>query len=230
MAVEDLIGQGMGALVNLYNSSKEREYQREQDRKRRQALEQANAVAQQQYDQMIGLMNDYDTNRFHYTTPANEKEFMQLVGSYNPNDYVYDFDKFNYGKSVDDFIDPNAEKIAEMAGLSTQGNATLAGNAGGTGALANMGYSRWQAASDLYKQAKDDLLRDRQQAYGEYSDYIRNMQNKLNTMSTQQMNKINLLGGNIDKEQQLKSDYMSDLLGIMGDKASTNVNTTLGAF
>lgn len=230
MAVEDLIGQGMGALVNLYNSSKEREYQREQDRKRRQALEQANAVAQQQYDQMLGLMNDYDENRFHYSTPVTENEFMKLVGSYNPNDYVYDFDKFNYGKSVDDFIDPNAEKIAEMAGLSTQGDATLAGNAGGTGALANMGYSRWQAASDLYKQAKDDLLRDRQQAYGEYSDYIRNMQNKLNTMSTQQMNKINLLGGNIDKEQQLKSDYMSDLLGIMGDKASTNVNTTLGAF
>lgn len=230
MAVEDLIGQGMGALVNLYNSSKEREYQREQDRKRRQALEQANAVAQQQYDQMLGLMNDYDRDRFHYSTPVTENEFMQLVGSYNPNDYVYDFDKFNYGKSVDDFIDPNAEKIAEMAGLSTQGNATLAGNAGGTGALANMGYSRWQAASDLYNQAKNDLLQDRQQAYGEYSDYIRNMQNKLNTMSNQQMNKINLLGGNIDKEQQLKSDYMSDLLDIMGDKVSTNINSTLGSF
>lgn len=228
--MEELIGAGLGSLVGLYNADKEREYKREQDEKRRRYMEYANTQAQNQYNDMLNLLSGYDADRMKYATPEMQQEFMDLVNSYNPSDYVYDFDKFNYDKSVDDFIDPNAQKISEMAGLQTQADATAGGAAGGTGALANMGYSRWQAASDLYKQAKQDLMNDRQQAYREYSDYIGNMQNKLNAMSTQQMGKINLLGGNIDKEQQLNSDYMSDLLGIMGDKAQTNVNTTLGAF
>ena len=71
---------------------------------------------------------------------------------------------------------------------------------------------------------------DRSQAYREYGDYITNMQNKLNTISQGQLNKANLLGGAISNEQQQQSDYMADLLGIMGDKASTNVNATIGAF
>ena len=228
--MEELIGAGLGSLVSLYNADKEREYKREQDEKRRRYMEYANTQAQNQYNNMMDLLDEYDANRMKYATPEMQQEFMDLVNSYNPSDYVYDFDKFNYDKSVDDFIDPNAQKISEMAGLQTQADATAGGAAGGTGALANMGYSRWQAASDLYKQAKQDLMNDRQQAYREYSDYIGNMQNKLNAMSTQQMGKINLLGGNIDKEQQLNSDYMSDLLGIMGDKAQTQINTTMGAF
>ena len=228
--MEELIGEGLGSLVGLYNADKEREYKREQDEKRRRYMEYANTQAQNQYNNMMDLLDEYDANRMKYATPEMQQEFMDLVNSYKPSDYVYDFDKFNYDKSVDDFIDPNAQKISEMAGLQTQADATAGGAAGGTGALANMGYSRWQAASDLYKQAKQDLMNDRQQAYREYSDYIGNMQNKLNAMSTQQMGKINLLGGNIDKEQQLNSDYMSDLLGIMGDKAQTQINTTMGAF
>lgn len=228
--MEELIGAGLGSLVGLYNADKEREYKREQDEKRRRYMEYANTQAQNQYNNMMDLLDEYDTNRMKYATPEMQQEFMDLVNSYKPSDYVYDFDKFNYDKSVYDFIDPNAQKISEIAGLQTQADATAGGAAGGTGALANMGYSRWQAASDLYKQAKQDLMNDRQQAYREYSDYIGNMQNKLNAMSTQQMGKINLLGGNIDKEQQLNSDYMSDLLGIMGDKAQTQINTTMGAF
>ena len=93
-----------------------------------------------------------------------------------------------------------------------------------------MGYSRWNAASDLYKQAQNDLYRDRNQAYQEYSDYITNMQNKLNTLSNQQLKKIDMLGGNVEKEEQAKSDYMADLLGVMGDKAQSNINATIGAF
>lgn len=228
--MEELIGAGLGSLVGLYNADQERKYKREQDAKRQRYMQYANQQAQQQYDNMIDLMNQYNADRMQYATPEMQNEFMNLVNSYNPSDYVYDFDKFNYDKSVDDFIDPNAQKISEMAGLQTQADATAGGAAGGTGALANMGYSRWQAASDLYKQAKQDLMNDRQQAYREYSDYIGNMQNKLNTLSNQQMGKINLLGGNVDKEQQLKSDYLSDLLGIMGDKTQTQINTTMGAF
>jgi hypothetical protein len=228
--VGDIVTGLVGGLTNLYTSEQERKAKRKEDAARRAAMAEANTYAQGQYDQMLGLMDNYNTSRMRYANPNTNQEFLSLVDSYEPTEYAYDFKPFEYTKTVDDFIDPNAQKISEMAGLTTQGNATMAGNAGGTGALANMGYSRWQAASDLYKQAQEQQLRDRAQSYSEYSDYIKNMQNKLNTLSTQQMNKINLLGGLVDKEQTAQTDYLADIMGIMGDKAQTNVNTTMGAF
>ena len=228
--ISDIVGGLVGGLTDLYTSEQERKAKREQDAARRTAMREANNYAQEQYNQMLQKMYDYNTSRMRYANPNTNQEFLSLVDSYDPNAYVYDVKPFEYKKTVDDFIDPNAQKISEMAGLQTQGDATMAGAAGGTGALANMGYSRWQAASDLYKQAQEQQLRDRAQSYSEYSDYIKNMQNKLNTLSTQQMYKINLLGGLVDKEQTAQTDYLADIMGIMGDKAQTNVNTTMGAF
>lgn len=232
MAVGEIVGGFVNAATNMINAAQERDLQRELQQDKQRALQRALAQSNTQYQKMENLLSAYNDDRYNWADDATYKQFMDLVNNYDPNAYVYNFGKFGdeYNKTVDDFIDPNAQKITEMAGLEQQANATQAGNAGGTGALANMGYSRWNAASDLYKQAQDDLYRDRTQAYQEYSDYITNMQKKLNTLSNQQLKKIDMLGGNVEKEEQAKSDYMADLLGVMGDKAQSNINATIGAF
>lgn len=232
MAVGEIVGGFVNAATNMINAAEERDLQRELQQQKQQAIQKALAQSNTQYQKMENLLSDYNDNRYNWADDDTYKQFMDLVNNYDPNDYVYNFGKFGdeYNKTVDDFIDPNAQKITEMAGLQQQADSTVAGNAGGTGALANMGYSRWNAASDLYKQAQDDLYRDRTQAYQEYSDYITNMQNKLNTLSNQQLKKIDMLGSNVEKEEQAKSDYMSDLLGVMGDRAQSNINATVGAF
>lgn len=232
MAVGEIVGGFVNAATNMINAAEERNLQRELQQQKQREIQKALAQSNTQYQKMENLLKDYNDDRYNWADDATYKQFMDLVNNYDPNSYVYDFGKFGdeYNKTVDDFIDPNAQKITEMAGLQQQADSTVAGNAGGTGALANMGYSRWNAASDLYKQAQDDLYRDKNQAYQEYSDYITNMQNKLNTLSNQQMKKIDMLGGNVEKEEQAKSDYMSDLLGVMGDKAQSNINATIGAF
>jgi ureidoglycolate hydrolase len=74
------------------------------------------------------------------------------------------------------------------------------------------------------------MLQDRSQAYREYGDYIDRMQKKLDTISQGQLNKANLLSGLVQNEQTQQGDYMSDLLGVLGDKAQTKVNTAIGAF
>jgi hypothetical protein len=56
------------------------------------------------------------------------------------------------------------------------------------------------------------------------------MQKKLDTISQGQLNKANLLSGLVQNEQTQQGDYMSDLLGVLGDKAQTKVNTAIGAF
>lgn len=215
---------------SLYGASQDRAAQEALQKNKQRALNTALAQSNTQYDKMLDLLNQYNTNRIKLADNDTVAEYQNLINSYNPEDYTYDFDKFSYDKSVDDFMNPEAEKIAELAGLKTQAQMAGQGAAKGTGALANMGYSRWEAARDLYKDAQNTYNTERNQAYREYSDYITNMQNKLNAINTNTMNKMNLLGGAVQNEQQSQSDYMSDLLSILGDRASTNVNATVGAF
>jgi len=224
----DLLGDIIGAGVTLYESEQNRDAQEELQRQKRAALEKALDQSNLSYKEMQNILQDYDRDRIRLADDSMVQQYKDLISNYQPE--VYDFDKFSYDKSVDDFMNPEAEKIAQLAGLQTQADLAGRGAAKGTGAMANMGYSRWKAAEDLYKDAQQAYNTDRSQAYREYGDYIDRMQKKLDTISQGQLQKAQLLGGAISNEQQAQSDYISDLLGIMGDKASTNVNATIGAF
>ena len=228
MPVGEIVGGFVNGAVNLINAQQQRDLERELQRQKQHAVQGALAQSNAEYQQMMNLLNNYNDNRISLADDNMVQQYKDLISNYQPE--VYDFDKFSYDNSVDDFMNPMADKIANLAGLETQASQAGQGAAGGTGAMAGMGYSRWKAAEDLYKDAQTQMNIDRNQAYNEYSDYITNMQNKLNTISQGQLNKASLLGGAISNEQQQQSDYMADLLGIMGDKASTNVNATIGAF
>lgn len=215
-------------LVNSWMNQQAREDEKRQREAKQRAVQNAAAQANVTYDQMQNLLNNYNQNRIKLADDSMVNQYKDLIDSYQPQ--VYDFDKFSYNKTVDDFLNPEAEKIAQLAGLQTQSDLAAQGAAKGTGALASLGYSRVKAAEDLYKDAQAQMNADRSQAYKEYGDYITNMQNKLDTISQGQLDKTKLLGGAIQNEQTQQSDYMSDLLGLMQDKTSTNINATLGAF
>jgi len=215
-------------LVNSWMNQQARDDERRQQEARQRAVQNAAAQANVTFEQMQDILNSYNQNRMKLADDSMVSQYKDLISNYQPQ--VYNFDKFNYDKSVEDFINPEAEKIAQLAGLETQAQMAGQGNAKGSGGLANIGYSRWKAAEDLYKDAQAQYNAERSQAYKEYGDYITNMQNKLNTISQGQLQKANLLGGAITNEQQQQSDYISDLLGIMGDKSSTNINAAMGAF
>lgn len=215
-------------LVTSWMNQQAREDERKRQEAKQRAVQNAGAQANVTYDQMMNMLNNYNDSRMKLADNDTVQQYRDLIQNYNPQ--VYDFDKFSYNKSVDDFINPEAEKIAQLAGLETQAQAAGQGAAKGTGGLANIGYSKWKAAEDLYKDAQAQYNADRSQAYQEYGDYISNMQNKLNTISQGQLQKANLLGGAIQNEQAAQGDYISDLLGLMGDKTQTNINTAIGAF
>lgn len=225
-----LVGAGIGAMTDYIIAKQNRDEARSQEQAKRRAIQTANAQANSDYNAMLDKLNDYNDDRISLANNATVQAYLDTINNYKPQ--VYDFDKFSssYKKTVDDFINPEANKIAEMAGLNTQAQLAGQGAGLGTGADATMGYSRWEAAKELYNDAQSQMNADRSQAYREYSDYITNMQNKLNQMSQNQLNKAQLLGGAISNEQAAQSDYIADLLGVMGDKAQTNVNATIGAF
>lgn len=215
-------------LVNSWMNQQARNDERRQQESKQRAVQNAAAQANVTFDQMQDILNSYNQGRMKLADDDLVHQYKDLMTSYEPQ--VYDFDKFSYNKTVDDFMNPEAEKIAQLAGLETQAQMAGQGNAKGSGGLANMGYSRWKAAEDLYKDAQTQYNADRSQAYKEYGDYITNMQKKLDTISQGQLQKIQMLGGAATNEQQQQADYISDLLGIMGDKSSTNINAAMGAF
>lgn len=229
--VGDLVGAGVGAGVSAWNSYKEREAAEEERRRKQRAIEQELSRANTDYGRMQELMGQYETDRIRLADDDMITALKKEMASYAPGQ-TYDFGKFSdtYNKTVDDFLNPEAEKIAELAGLKTQSQLAGSGAAKGSGALANLGYSRWNAAEQLYKDAQDAYRQDREQAYTEYGDYIDRMQKKLDTLSQGQLSKINVLSGAVQNEQEQQADYMSGLLDLMKDKSQTNINATLGAF
>lgn len=228
-----LVGDLVGAGVSAWNSYKEREAAEEERRRKQRAIEQELSRANTDYGRMQELMGQYERDRIRLADDDNGlvNALKSELKTYSPG-ANYDFNKFDdeYNKTVDDFLNPEAEKIAELAGLKTQSQLAGSGAAKGSGALANLGYSRWNAAEQLYKDAQDAYRQDRQQAYTEYGDYIDRMQKKLDTLSQGQLSKINVLSGAVQNEQQQQADYMSGLLDLMKDKSQTNINATLGAF
>ena len=236
MAVGEIVGGLLGAGVSAYNAYKEREADERARQQKRAAVERTAVEAGATYDQIEKLLRDYDKGRIRLTTGASAtddplvRQYKEILSSYEPQ--TYEFGEFapTYTKTVEDFLNPEAEKIANLAGLETQAQLAGQGAAKGTGALAGIGYSRWKAAEDLYKDAQEQLRLDRSQAYTEYGDYIDRMQKKLDTLNKGQLDKANLLGGAIQSEQTAQSDYMADLIGAMQDRASTNINATIGAF
>ena len=228
-----IIGAGvaLGQLgTSLWNASKDREAQEEYKRQKREAIDKALGTANSTYTDMMNKLDNYNKNRYRLANDQDVTEYKNFLRTWEPE--TQDFGRFgdSYNKSVEDFINPEADKIAELAGLKTQAGLAGEGAAKGTGALANMGYSKWEAARDLYKDAQQAYQQDRSNAYQEYGDYIDRMQRKLDTINNATMNRMSMLGGAIQNEQQQQSDYMADLLGIIGDKAATNVNATIGAF
>lgn len=224
------IGGFTNAAVNAINAAEERDEARRARQERARAVEQGRQMAMHDYDKMEELLRDYDAGRIRLADDQMVNDLRSAINSYEPE--VYNFGKFGdeYSKTVDDFLNPEAEKIANLAGLKTQADLASRGAAKGTGGLAGIGYSRWEAAEKLYNDAQQALQNDRTQAYTEYSDFIRNMQNKLDTLNQGKLKKVDLLSGAVSNEQTAQSDYMSDLMSLMGDRAQTNVNAKIGAF
>ena len=228
MAVAEIVAgavQGISSPIFGYAQyQQQRNDEKNRENRRRQALAEAGAKADTTFQSMEDVLAEAQKGQYEWATPEQKELYQQMVNEYAPQ--TYEFGKFSdeYNKTAEDFLNPEAEKIAELAGLRKQGELAGMGAGRGTGADALIGYSKWQAAEDLWKDAQEQAYRDRSQAYQEYGDYIDRQQRKLDTINQGNLQKIQLLQGNIAASEQQKSDNLSDLLAIMGDKASGQIN------
>lgn len=232
MALGEVVGGVAGGMfdtaMNYIQNEKNRAAQERAAQEKARRISEAGMAADATYNDILDMLENFKAGQYEWATPEQKELYQQLVTSYEPQ--TYDFGKFEYGKSVDDFLNPEAEKIAELAGLKKQAELAGMGAAKGSGADSVMGYSKWEAAEKLFEDAQNALREDRGQAYQEYGDYIDRMQKKLDTINQGTLNKINLLGGNISMDEEAQSDYMADLISVMADQAASKINTGVAAY
>lgn len=234
MAIAEIVAGAVEGTGNLalgqYNYIKSLREERKKRRERANAVDEARSNALSELQGSQDLIERTYGNLPKLSNADTIKQYTDIMNTYDPNAYAYNFDKFSYDKNVEDFMNPEAERIANLAGLKTQAGLAGQGAAGGSMGGAGIGYAKWEAARDLYNDAQAQYNADRQQAYGEYADYIQNAQNRLNVLSQQTMNKYNMLGGAISHDEAQQQDYVADLLGVMGDKANVNLQAGINKY
>lgn len=222
----DLAGSLIGAGVGLYNVNQSNKRYRQ----KRDAGLKAVAEADKTYQDIIDQLDLYRAGQRQLATPEMYDAYGKLVSEFDPSQYDYQFDKFEYGKDVSDFINPYYDKIIGETAGQIQQTAAGAGLGRGTGAATDIARGVAQKEDELYKTALQEYNTDRAQQYQEYNDYIRNMQNRYNNLANLTSQRANLLSGAISHDETQESDYMADLLGLMGERAKTRLEGTITSF
>jgi len=167
-------------------------------------------------------IKDYYTNNAtsQNTSSADVDSYYNAIRNYNPNDYVYDFDEFDYDKNVEDFYNPNKNALIDQTAKTTQQTAAGSGLGRGTGAATAIATDVANKNEQLYANALNQYNTDRAQNYNEYSDYIANNQNKLKALSDATNTQLTNLGTVSNAVTQNEQNEFEDTLG-----AQINANT-----
>lgn len=198
-----------GALANMYAADKQSEATKEATEKERQARLAAQAALREQgkltkedYENSIKDINDWYDTRVGLGSEQDVSKFKTSIEDYNPEDYIYDFKDFNYGKTKEDFLNPYYNQIISDAAQKAQGSAAGAGMGRSTFAAQNIARAVAQKEDELYKTALNEYNTDRSQAYKEYADAITRNQERLNALREGTQYKMGL-------ESDLAKDYIN---------------------
>ena len=209
MAWPVVAAMAASTIANLYSADKQTqalkdaaEKEREERLKAQDTLRRQGKLTQAEYDKSIQEINDYYNNRVGLGSAEDVANYKASIEGYDPNDYIYDFKDFNYGKTKEDFLNPYYNQIIGDAAKQAQGSAAGAGMGRSTFAAQNIARAVAQKEDELYKTALQEYNTDRSQAYTEYADAITRNQQRLNALREGTQYKMGLEG-------DLANDYIT---------------------
>lgn len=224
MAIGEIVAgavQGIGGLaLGAYDSYKTREAKE----KAQKELKKLGLESDASYATMLQDLTDYYANRNSLGTEEDAKTYSDLIHGYDPNDFVYDFDPFDYNKSVEDFYNPYRDKIIKGTSDALQHTAAGAGLGRGTGAALNIAKGVADKDQELYNTAYDQYSDDRNTSYNQWSDYINKMQQKLNTLQQGYNTKISMQGDLADDFYKVQDEQMADKLKLAQDREAAKAS------
>jgi hypothetical protein len=215
-----LAGGALGLIGGIFSA-----YGEEEDEGRKKQLL---AEAQQKFnltqDQVDDLLEQYYENPDNFLgTPEDVQAYREYVQNYNPGDYVADYEKFNYDKSVDDFVNPYYDKIISDTSKRIQNSAAGAGVGRGTGAANAIAQGVAEKENELYQTALNQYNTDRAQTYSEWSGNIDKMQQRLNALRAATETQGNNLGNLARSYTDAQQNKFSDQIGAMQNRSNGNL-------
>lgn len=171
-----LIGGGILGLVDDMNEEDAKE-------KAREALQSGKISTMAEYNSIINQIDEYYKNRGSLGTKDDVQSYKDIIEDYNPEDSVYNFKEYGYNKQVSDFLNPYYDTIIADTSDAVQHSAAGAGLGRGSGAAESIATAVAKKSDELYKTALQQYNTDRNFDYQKYNDYIKNMQNKLDTIN-----------------------------------------------
>ena len=177
---------GLGALGNYYANKKAI----------RAAKEAVEDVEEQNEDIQNSISTFYDNNGIEAATGGKTAvgNYVSALKNYDPDEFVYNVEQFNYDKTADDFYNANADKILANVAKTTQQTAAGAGVGRGTGAVQQIAADQVAKNEELWNDAQTAYAQDRAQAYNEWSGYTTAKQNELSQKANAYNQKVQNLG------------------------------------
>lgn len=217
--VQGLVDLGLGAYDRFIGEPKK-------EKKRAQRLKDLEEEVSSDYTNMMKLLSGYHDKQDRFVTPEMKQEYQRMLSEYDPNAYIYDFNKFQFtdeeGKPLtrEDFLAENKDAmIADIENaLSHSAAGAGLGRGSGTGRAIAQGVA--DKSLELQRLANQEYQQERTNAYNEWSDYIDKMQAKMGLQEAGYRQQMGMIGGEMERERDEESDYMADLLSLLQGKSS----------
>lgn len=217
--VQGLVDLGLGAYDRFIGEPKK-------EKKRSQRLKDLEEEVSSDYTNMMKLLSGYHDKQDRFVTPEMKQEYQRMLSEYDPNAYIYDFDKFQFtdenGKplSREDFVVENKDAMLADIESALSHSASGAGLGRGSGAAGAIAQGVADKSLELQRLANQEYQQERANAYNEWSDYIDKMQAKMGLQEAGYRQQMGMIGGEMERERGEESDYMSDLLSLLQGKSS----------
>lgn len=211
----------LGAGIQSYSQSKAAEEEREAREKAAKQLLAQGQLTDNEYRQVINSINAYYNNRRSLGSVGDINAYRQAIADYNPEDYVADVGEFNFDKTKEDYINPYYSRIIGDTANTIQHSAAGAGLGRGTGAALNIAKGTAEKSDELYRTAMMDYQDDRDFAYQQFTDAIKNNQARLNALRSGTEYKMGLQGNLAQDYINTQDARQSDLLKAQQDRLAS---------
>lgn len=211
---------GASLAASAYSNNKASEAAREaKDEARKQSAEYAKWS-----QELVNEVSRHNANTNGYGTLEDVGNYRDAVkkldyeGMYNKfwdrngDGIADDPEEFNYGKTVDDFYNPNRQKLIDNVALKTMGAALGAGGGRSTDAAIQVGNAVADKNEQLYSNALNAYNSDREFAYKSWADYLTQRRNQYNDLVGSTKSNVELLKGLADSYLEEQQNEFSNLI------------------
>lgn len=211
----------LGSALQSNAQSKAAEAERKARAEAAARLREQGQLTNAEYQRIISDINSYYDMRPSLGNQGDINAYRSAIAEYNPEDYAADVGEFKFDKTKEDYLNPYYSRIIGDTANTIQHSAAGAGLGRGTGAALNIAKGTAEKSDELYRTAMQDYTQDRDFAYQQFTDAIRNNQNRLNAIREGKQYKLGLQGNLAQDYVNTLDARQSDLMKAQQDKLAS---------